>query len=243
MAEYVFTDGRLFFDGYDLSDHTQSVTLELSADEVDVTPINSGGYRSKIAGLQDASLSANGFFEAGSAKPDTLLGISTGSEIIGTVSPTSDAGDTSYFLKSRQFNYSIGGAIGDAMPFSITNANSSDRAVRGTIMVDDSANLTATGNSTARQLGAVSATQKIYIAAHVVSISGTSTPTVTFKLQSDNGSGFSSPTDRITLTAITAAGAQYSSVAGAITDDYWRINYTISGSSPEFKCFISAGIV
>ena len=37
MAEYVLTDGRLFFDGYDLSDHTQSVTLELSADEVDVT--------------------------------------------------------------------------------------------------------------------------------------------------------------------------------------------------------------
>jgi len=243
MANFVLTDGRLFLGGYDLSSHTQSMTLDLTSDDVDVTPINSGGFRSKIAGLADASLSANGFFEAGDDKPDALLGVSVGSEIIGTVSPTSSAGDIAYFLKSRQFSYNIGGAIGDVMPFSISNSNSSDRAVRGTIMVDDSANLTASGNSTGRQLGAVSAAKSVYVAAHVVSVSGTSTPTLTVKVQSDDNPSFTSATDRITLTNFTAAGAQYSKLAGAVTDDYWRINYTLSGTSPSFKCFITVGIV
>jgi len=243
MATFVLTDGRLFLGGFDLSSHTQSMTLDLSADEVDVTPINSGGFRSKAAGLSDATLSANGFFEAGTDKPDALLGVSAGAELIGTVSATSSAGDNAYFLKSRQFSYQIGGAVGDVMPFSINNSNSSDRAVKGTIMVDDSANLTATGNSTGRQLGAVAAGKSLYVAAHVVSISGTSTPTLALKVQSDDNSGFTSATDRITLTNFTAVGAQYSSVAGAITDDYFRINYTISGTNPSFKCFITVGIV
>ena len=243
MATFVLTDGRLFLGGFDLSSHVQSMTLDLTADEVDVTPINSGGFRSKVAGLSDATLAANGFFEAGTDKPDALLGVSAGAELIGTVSATSSAGDNAYFLKSRQFSYQIGGAIGDAMPFSINNSNSSDRAVKGTIMVDDSANLTATGNSTGRQLGAVAAGKSLFVAAHVVSISGTSTPTLALKVQSDDNSGFTSATDRITLTNFTAVGAQYSSVAGAITDDYFRINYTISGTNPSFKCFITVGIV
>ena len=243
MATFVLTDGRFFLGGTDLSSHTQSMTLDLSTDEVDVTAINSGGFRSKIAGLQDASLQASGFFEAGDGKPDALLGISAGSEHIGTVSATSSAGDIAYFLKSRQFSYSIGGAVGDAMPFSINNSNSSDRAVRGTIMVDDSANLTATGNSTGRELGAVAAGKSLYVAAHVVSVSGTSTPSLALKVQSDDNGSFTSATDRITLTNFTAVGAQYSSVAGAITDTHYRINYTLSGTSPSFKCFITVGIV
>lgn len=243
MATFVLTDGRFFLNGFDMSSHTQSMTLDLTADEVDVTSINSGGFRSKIAGLQDASLTANGFFEAGTDKPDGLLGVSAGAELIGTVSPTSSAGDTAYFLKSRNFSYSIGGAVGDVMPFSITNANSSDRAVRGTIMVDDSANLTATGNSTGRNIGAVAAGKSLFVAAHVVSVSGTSTPTLALKVQSDDNGSFTSPTDRITLTNFTAVGAQYSKVAGAITDSHFRINYTLSGTSPSFKVFISVGIV
>ena len=243
MATFVLTDGRLFLGGHDISSHTQSLTLDLSADDVDVTSINSGGFRSRIAGLQDATLSANGFFEAGVGKPDELLGVSPGAELIGTVSATSSAGDVAYFLKSRQFSYNIGGAVGDAMPFSISNSNSSDRAVKGTIMVDDSANLTASGNSTGRNLGATAAGKKLYVAAHVVSVSGTSTPTLALKVQTDDNGSFTSPTDRITLTNFTAIGAQYSSVAGAITDTHVRVNYTISGTNPSFKTFITVGIV
>jgi len=39
MAKYVFTDGKLFLGGYDLSSHTNAVTLDVTADEVDVTTL------------------------------------------------------------------------------------------------------------------------------------------------------------------------------------------------------------
>ena len=73
-------------------------------------------------------------------------------------------------------------------------------------------------------------------------MSGTSTPTVTFKLQSDDNASFTSPTDRITFTDITAIGSDFQSVAGAITDDYWRLNYTISGTNPSFGIHATIGI-
>ena len=41
MATFVLTDGRLLLNGFDLSSHTQSVTLELTAGDVII--VNSGG--------------------------------------------------------------------------------------------------------------------------------------------------------------------------------------------------------
>ena len=92
------------------------------------------------------------------------------------------------------------------------------------------------------QLGAVGATEKCYVGIHCYGVSGTSTPTVTFKLQSDDNSSFTSPTDRITFSNITAIGADYQSAAGAITDTYYRLNYTISGTSPSFSIHATIGI-
>ena len=117
---------------------------------------------------------------------------------------------------------------------------SSDVVVQGNIQIDS--DLTASGNSPGVQLGAVGATEKCYAAIHCYGVSGTSTPTITFKLQSDDNSGFTSPTDRITFSDITAIGADFQSVAGAITDQYWRLNYTISGTNPSFSIHATIGI-
>ena len=100
----------------------------------------------------------------------------------------------------------------------------------------------ASGNTTGRQLGAVSATQSVYASIHVWSVAGTSTPTLTAKIQSDDNSSFTSATDRITMSSATAITSEYKSQAGAITDDYWRVNWTVSGTSPIFKAIVSIGI-
>ena len=44
MAKFVFNDGKVFSGGYDLSDHITSVNLEIMAEELDATTINSGGF-------------------------------------------------------------------------------------------------------------------------------------------------------------------------------------------------------
>ena len=240
MAKFVFNDGKVFSGGYDLSSHVTSVNLDITAEELDATTINSGGFREKLGGLKDSTLSMDGFYEAGANKPDALLGASIGNELIVTTVPDAGVGNTAYFMKSRLFSYQMFGAVGEIAPFSISKSQSDDEVVQGKIEIDGA--LTATGNSTGVQLGAVGATEKVYVAIHCTAVSGTSTPTVTFKLQSDDNSSFTSPTDRITFSNITAIGADYQSAAGAITDTYYRLNYTISGTSPSFSIHATIGI-
>ena len=240
MAKFVFNDGKVFSGGYDLSSHITSVNLDITADELDATTINSGGFREKLGGLKDSTLSMDGFYEAGANKPDALLGASIGNELIVTTVPDAGVGNTAYFMKSRLFSYQMFGAVGEIAPFSISKSQSDDEVVQGKIEIDGA--LTASGNSTGVQLGAVGATEKVYVAIHCYAVSGTSTPTVTFKLQSDDNSSFTSPTDRITFSNITAIGADYQSASGAITDTYYRLNYTISGTSPSFSIHATIGI-
>jgi len=240
MAKFVFNDGKVFSGGYDLSDHVTSVNLEITAEELDATTINSGGFKSKLGGLKDSTLSMDGFYEAGANKPDALLGASIGNELIVTTVPDAGVGNTAYFMKSRLFSYQMFGSVGEIAPFTISKSQSDDEVVQGKIEIDGA--LTASGNSTGVQLGAVGATEKVYVALHCTAVSGTSTPTVTFKLQSDDNSSFTSPTDRITFTGITAIGADYQSAAGAITDTYYRLNYTISGTNPSFSIHATIGI-
>ena len=240
MAKFVFNDGKVFSGGYDLSSHITSVNLDITADELDATTINSGGFREKLGGLKDSTLSMDGFYEAGANKPDALLGASIGNELIVTTVPDAGVGNTAYFMKSRLFSYQMFGSVGEIAPFSISKSQSDDEVVQGKIEIDGA--LTASGNSTGVQLGAVGATERVYVAIHCYAVSGTSTPTVTFKLQSDDNSSFTSPTDRITFSNITAIGADYQSAAGAITDTYYRLNYTISGTSPSFSIHATIGI-
>jgi hypothetical protein len=240
MAKFVFNDGKVFSGGYDLSDHVTSVNLEIMAEELDATTINSGGFREVLGGLRDSSLTMDGFYEAGANKPDALLGASIGNELIVTTVPDAGVGNTAYFMKSRLFSYQMFGAVGEIAPFSISKSQSDDEVVQGKIEIDGA--LTTTGNSTGVQLGAVGSTEKIYVAIHCTAVSGTSTPTVTFKLQSDDNASFTSPTDVITFSDITTIGADYQSAAGAITDDYFRLNYTISGTSPSFSIHATIGI-
>ena len=240
MAKFVFNDGKVFSGGYDLSDHVTSVNLEMTAEELDATTINSGGFKSKLGGLKDSTLAMDGFYEAGANKPDALLGASIGNELIVTTVPDAGVGNTAYFMKSRLFSYQMFGSVGEIAPFTISKSQSDDEVVQGKIEIDGA--LTASGNSTGVQLGAVGATEKVYVAIHCTAVSGTSTPTVTFKLQSDDNSSFTSPTDRITFTGITAIGADYQSAAGAITDTYYRLNYTISGTNPSFSIHATIGI-
>ena len=84
--------------------------------------------------------------------------------------------------------------------------------------------------------------KSMYAALHVISVSGTS-PTLDVIVQSDDNSGFTTPTNRITFSQTGAVGAEWGSVAGAVTDDYWRVSYTIGGSdTPTFAFAVTCGL-
>jgi hypothetical protein len=74
------------------------------------------------------------------------------------------------------------------------------------------------------------ASQRLYVGMNLTAATSTATMVVT--IQSATLVGFGSPTTRATLTATTAATPswQFTSVAGPITDGFWRAVLTYSGS-------------
>ncbi len=104
--------------------------------------------------------------------------------------------------------------------------------VRGILATSET--VTATGSGTGHQLGAVSDSQSIYAGIHLLTAGGT-TPSITVILESDDNSGFSSATTRATFTAYNYREGEWRSVVGAITDDYWRFRWTVSGTNPSFQ--------
>lgn len=239
MAVVAFTDGRIYAAGINLSGHANQGTLTLSAAELDASVISSG-WDVTTMGRKRAALEASGFWEAGTGLPDDLYAKLGVSDQVVTVLPDGDDGGVGYSVQAVPVKYSIGGQAGEILPFSLSAVGSVSRAIRGTVMHDDVTARTATGAGTARQLGAVSATQRVYASLHVLSASESDTLDVV--VESDNASNFPSATTRLTFTQATAIGGEWKSAAGAITDDWWRVSYTIGGSSPSFQFVVVIAI-
>lgn len=245
MAATVLTNCAIYAAQADLSGRSNRVALEAEAEEVESTTFGDGGFRSYVGGLKTTTAEIEGYFEALDATyPDDRLWTDLGvSDVPHTISePGGALGDPCYFFRSMRAKYGVGGSIGDLLGFTgSAGGSNSEGLVRGTILNSAASAKTATGSGTAYQLGAVTSTQHVYAALHVLSISGTSTPTLTVRLQSDT-SGFPSATTQTTFTAATAIGSEWKSVAGPITDDYWRADWTISGTNPSFLFVLAVGI-
>lgn len=148
-------------------------------------------------------------------------------------------GSVGYFTDAMLMGFTpLTGSISDVAKYE-ASWSGRQKLVRGTLT--SAQVVSATGSGTGFQLGTVTASQSMYAALHVVSAAGT-TPSITVKVQSDDNSGFSSPTDQITFTAATVYGGQILSAAGSITDDWWRAVWTVSGTTPGFAVRTVLGI-
>ena len=246
MATFALNDVDIAAGGLDLACFSNNVTLDATVAEVDATTFCAGGWSTPIAGRRSTMLMASGptdmatATEAQTSAVDEVLAVTLGTVYPFSVVPMgSSVGAIGYFSQGMlQTRTVLDGAAGDLATHSVTFAGSAP-LIRGT--VDTASTIAATGSSTGAQLGAVSATQRVWAVVHFLTAGGT-TPSITVKVQSDNNSGFTSPTDRITFTAATTKGGQFGSAVGAITDDYWRATWTVSGTNPSFQTRIIIGI-
>ena len=229
-----------------LSCFASQVQLETTVAEVDATTFCSSGWTVPIAGRRSTMLTASGPTDMATATAsqqsavDEVLAVTNGTEYVLSVIPMgSSVGAVGYFTTGLLMARSILQGSAGELATHTASFGGNRPVIRGT--VDTASTITSTGSSAGAQLGAVSATQKVWAAVHFLTAGGT-TPSITVKVQSDNNSGFTSPTDRITFTAATAKGAQFLSAAGAITDDYWRATWTVSGTSPSFETRVLIGI-
>lgn len=244
MAKVVLTNVRLFGSGADLTTRTNKVEIMTERETKEVTSYGSNGYVEVLGGLGSGQLTAEGYFEAAdNSYPDNFSWASRGSVVPMSVAPVGvTVGSKAYlsdFLITK--HDIIKGSVGDVAGFMLDAATNSP-VTKGFVMQAPGSAITSSSNGTGVEAGAVATGQSLYANLHVTSISGTSTPTLTVVIQSDDNPSFTSPTTRLSFTAATAIGGQHLSVVGPITDTYYRAVYTVSGSTPSFLAFITLGI-
>lgn len=125
MAVYAATDHKITVNGTNLSNVLQSVSLDLSADELETTAFG-GGWRTRVAGLKSGSVTLNFFQDFGASSVDTTLWslFNGGSYATVVVTPTSSAVSatnpayTAVALVSQYQPYSA--SVGDIATLSVT---------------------------------------------------------------------------------------------------------------------------
>lgn len=240
MGAFVLTDALVLVNGANLSGQSNKLEASAEVEALDATTFGDAGWKAVAAGLASHAWSLSGFWAAGdAAMPDDRLWADLGVSAAWTATATASEGSVAYLGNVMSGQHKIGGDVGALAPFEAAAAGSG-RLVRGALLAGPGTARSTSSNSTGVQLGAVSATQRMYAALHVCSVSG-STPTVVAKLQSASTQG-GSYTDRVTFTSANAVSSQLSSVAGAVTDTWWRVAWTIGGSSPSFLFAVAAGV-
>ncbi len=242
MSQSIITNQTVYFGGYDLTSRTNAIALDYSAELQDNTTLGMLA-RSRIGGLKNLKVQVEGYIEIDTT--DKALFDKVGvADLPMSFGINGDAsGDPAYTMLMNTGELVSGGKVGELYAYSI-GAESNSPLVRGTVMVNSkAAPLTVTATGTARQLGAISATQKMYAALHVLTV-GTGSPTLDVVIKSDATNAFAgSETSRITFTQATSIGAEMKTLTGAITNTWWKPYLTIGGSSPSFKAILVIGII
>lgn len=242
MALLALNDARIFAGAADLTGYSNSVELSAEAEEKDVTTFANSGWRARLAGMKQTTITASGFWDAGSASlpDDRMFGDFGTVGVPMTVSPTPVVGDVAYFTRVARLSYSFGAETGEVMPFEGEAQGDGTALVRG--LIADAQARTVTGTTAVRTLIAPTATTRVYAAIHVSAVSGT-TPSMTVALQGDNAIGFPSSAVVATSSPITAPGWIWlQGPYGVTADAFYRLSYTISGTGPSFTVFAAIGV-
>jgi hypothetical protein len=239
----VLTDVRLFAGGADLSGASNKAELSTEFEEKDATNYRSAGYKEVMGGLASSTINGEGFWEAGDPSlVDDASWAMLGGRTAWTIGPNdATVGALAYLTFGLDSSYKFLGEVGEIAPWS-AKVSGSWPVARGQFAHPPGTARTATGVGTGVQLPAVPAGQRVYASLHVLSVSGT-TPSITARVESATTNAFSSPTTRATFTAANARGGEIiRTTPGAITDTWWRLAWTISGSTPSFLLAAAVGI-
>lgn len=244
MAAQTFLQALIGVGAYDLS--AASGEVQMSPRKVitkDVPNFAGGGFMHRAVGVREAAFKVVGWsdFAAGQVGQQ-FASAQLGTQQLAYVAvPGTGAGDPVEFTRGTISGLSMwGGKVGDASPFAL-DVEPDAAAVTGLLAAPLAARI-ATGSGTAVAATGATATQRVYAALHVTAASG-ATPSLVAKIQSAPASNFASPTDRVTFTSTAAAGWQFASnTVGAITDGWWRVAWTITGTGPSFTFAAMFGI-
>jgi hypothetical protein len=241
----VLSTPAIYYGGFDVTRDHNMVEVAAAFEDLDDARF---GDLAKVfyPGTMQPSASGGGFFAAGSGLIDTIVGTRLGQGVSWpfSVAPIGDVdGNVVYELPVALSAYRFGAEHGRSLPFTLKHmpqrsaATQGGELVRSTVMLPKALR-TVTATGTARQLGALSATQKLVAVLHVFAMTGGS---LTVTVQSDDAGGFPSQATRLTFNAATGITRQILELVGPVTDDWWRILATYTPGT-NYTAYVSLGI-
>lgn len=124
MAKYVVTQGKVTFNGTDVSAVVARAELALNAAEVDTTDFASGGFTEVVGGLKSGSVSLDFHHDYGAGAISTLMSTAVGSLATVVVIPNGTAASASSPAWTATVLVNsftpVSGAVGDLATFSVS---------------------------------------------------------------------------------------------------------------------------
>jgi hypothetical protein len=124
MARIVLTDAKITINSVNLSDHIASVTLNTSNDVVETTGFSSTAARTRVAGLQDNSVTLEFHQDFATSNVEQTIYPLIGTNTTIVVSPTSSgvgATNPTYTFSATVSEWQpLSGAVGELATASVT---------------------------------------------------------------------------------------------------------------------------
>ncbi len=239
MSATVLTDVTLLLGGYDLTNFSGEFDINVEAAMVEANNFGGKGFNIVLPGLNTATGMVKGHADyASGAVSATFNTASKGTQYAFGVLPTGSAhaaGDSAQFMEGRLGSMKmVTGSVGEVADFEMSLSGDSAE-VDGYVGAALASRTTSGLTGTSLQLGAVPAGKRLWAAQFVTAAAGTNLATT---IQSDNATGFPSQTTQITFSTVSATGWQFTSVAGPITDDWFRVVSTIASSTFTYAVLI-----
>jgi len=188
MAEKVWKNCGIFFDGWNFTGDSNTLTLNHTQEVVDATPFGSS-WRKRKGGLITADISVGGFWNAKGEVSTGLGGAQTVptsgavdapifSRIGGTTGSVSilpegtNFGRRAYLTQAVAGEYNISGTIGDMLGFTLNLYSNYGKVIRGKVLREGIASTginSNSGNTTSCNVcGQNTTTVKFYAAIHAL---------------------------------------------------------------------------
>lgn len=244
MAEQVAYDEWLCTDQYDISGVSSSFGFERMVELKEFTCFPASDvttatlpYKKRLPGPESAKASVTGYLDMTLNHP--AISAAFGASPIITKGDGRALGSTLYMFVGKNGMFSYGGAVGEVVP--LTAELTSDGVVTPGNLFEFGSK-TATGNGTSRTILAVTSGKSRYLHAHVISVAGTSSPTLTLVFETSAIGDYTDAVTRHTFTDFTAAGVQRAVISTAVSDTNGRFRWTISGTDPVFVVRLGHGV-
>lgn len=243
MAKQVIRNATVIYGHLELQSEARQVDLSLAAEAKETTNLAGDGWREFLAGLKDAGISVEGMFDQAAVDLQAFTGEDGFPFFLSRERPIAD-GDTAYALQVVRTQFTPGFQIGEVQGYQL-ELQAGGPLVRGTVL--HAAEITVSADGDAQELGAISATQRLYAGLFVLEAAGTAAPTLDVVIESDAADTFAgAETARITFGQVTdaedAARRQWETLDGAITDTWWRATATLGGTDPSFRFVVFWGV-